>query len=161
VAHVVLADLPRNLYWFGPIDPAILLLVLKACPAVEVYFVNPWPDGVSDQLAVNPGELSRFIEVRCRFQGWARIVQGDPSTALERIDASRIGDSPIELAWIGAGTPPEVVRRVALRLAPGGVMLGSIEESGTLTLDRLRDLTPGCLTQPLGSSGLASSTRPV
>src|SRR5205085_2071867 len=64
LAHIVLADLPTNLYWFGPISPALLLVVLKACPAAEVYFVNPWPEGVAEGVVCDPEELSRFLEAR-------------------------------------------------------------------------------------------------
>lgn len=157
VAHVVLADLPRNLYWFGPINPAVLLTVLKACPAAEVFFANPWPEGVSDGLAFQPAELARFIEVRCRFRGWARIVQGAPSTVLERIGQSSLGQSPIELAWIGSGTPLSLMRELAERLAPGGVALCPAD--GDVTLERLQEVTPGCVTQRLGGTGVIAVTR--
>ena len=156
VAHIVRTDLPRTLYWFGAINPAVLMTMLRACPAIEAFFVNPWPEGVSDTLAVHPGELSKFLEVRGRFKGWARIVQGAPATVLDRIDRSSVGESPIELAWFERGTAPELVHAVISRLAPGGVALCAVESA----LDILPQASPGCVTQVLGQSGLAAATRP-
>lgn len=159
VANVVLKDLPRNLYWFGPVNPAVLLIVLKACPAAELFLANPWPEGVSDRLMVHPGEMARFLGVRCRFRGWARIVQGEPGTALERISRSSVGESPVELAWIGPGTPLDLVRELVGRLAPGGVALCPIEGDRVTALERLREGTPGCVAQLLGTTGLVAATR--
>jgi hypothetical protein len=159
VAHVVLKDLPRNLYWFGAVNPAVLLTMLRACPAAELFLANPWPGGISDRLMVHPGELARFLDVRCRFRGWARIVQGVPATALERIRRSSIGESPVELAWIGPGTPLDLVRELVGRLAPGGVALCPIDGDRVTALERLREATPGCVVQLLGWTGLAAATR--
>lgn len=159
VAQIARADLPRNLYWFGAINPAVLMTILRVCPAAEVFFANPWPEGVSDGLALHPGELAKFLEVRGRFTGWARIVQGAPATVLDRIDRSSVGESPIEMAWFEWGTSLDLVRAVSNRLAPGGVALCPFEGDHTTALDLLKQATPGCVTQTLGNSGLITATR--
>ena len=74
--------------------------MLKACPAIELFLVNPWPEGVSDQLAVHPGELARFLE-SLPLQRLGAHRTGSTGTPLERIGRSSIGESPVELAWIG------------------------------------------------------------
>ena len=160
VAQIARTDLPRNLYWFGAINPAVLMTILRACPAAEVFFANPWPEGVSDGLAVHPGEFAKFLEVRARFKGWARIVQGAPATVLDRIERSSVGESPMELAWCEWGTSLDLVRAVTTRLAPGGVALCPIEGDCATALDILKQATPGCVTQVLGNSGLVTATRP-
>jgi hypothetical protein len=160
VAQIARTDLPRNLYWFGAINPAVLMTILRACPACEVFFANPWPDGVSDALALHPGEFAKFLEVRARFKGWARIVQGAPATVLDRIEHSSVGTSPIELAWFESGTSLDLVRAVADRLAPGGVALCPIEGDRATALERLTRAAPGCVTQVVGNSGLVAATRP-
>jgi hypothetical protein len=157
VAQIARTDVPRTLYWFGAINPAVLMTILRACPAIEAFFVNPWPEGVSDGLALHPGEFAKFLEVRGRFKGWARIVQGVPATVLDRIDRSSVGESPIELAWFERGTSPELVRAVASRLVPGGVALYPMESDDARTLDMLKRATPGCVTQVLGNSGLVAA----
>ncbi|MEP7305692.1 MAG: hypothetical protein ABJA98_09255 [Acidobacteriota bacterium] len=161
VASIVLRDLPRSFYSFGSPSPGVLLTVLKACPAAELFLVNPWPEGVSDRLLVHPGELARFLEVRCHFRGWARIVQGSPATALERISRSGVGEPLIELAWIGLDTPLDRVRALVDYLAPGGVALCPVEGDPAAALERVRELAPGCVTQLLGRSGLVAFTRPL
>jgi hypothetical protein len=88
-------------------------------------------------------------------------VQGDPATALERIGRSSIDDSPVELAWIDPGTPLDLVRELASRLAPGGVALCPVGEDRAASVECLRAVTPGCVTQVLGSSGLVAATRPL
>jgi hypothetical protein len=161
VAQVVRTDLPRNIYWFGAIDPPVLMTMLRACPAAEVFFVNPWPEGVSDGLTMHPGEFSRFLEVRGRFKGWARILQGSSDTALDRIDRSGVGESPVELAWFAWGTSLDVVREVIRRLAPGGVAFCPFEGDDALAMDALQPVTRGCAVLKLGNSGLIAVTRPA
>jgi hypothetical protein len=124
-----------------------------------LFFANPWPEGISDRLALHPGELSGFIEATCRFRGWARVVQGAPATALERIGRSNAGQSPVELAWIGSETPLVLVQELADRLAPGGVALCPVDGDGATALERVRAVTPGCVTQLLGDAGLIAVTR--
>ena len=160
VAQVALTDLPRNLYWFGTVDAGVLMTLLKACPAIELFLVNPWAEGASDGLSFHPGTLAGFL-ARARFRGWSRIVQGDPRTALERIDRSSIGDAPIELAWIDPAMPNDVVRELADRLAPGGVILSPVDRDGTSAVERLRNAAPGCVTHVLEGGDLAAATRPI
>jgi hypothetical protein len=160
VAQVVLADLPRTVYWFGPISPAILLTICRASPAAELFFANPWPEGTSDTLPFHPGDLARFILARCRFKGWARIVQGDPATVLERIGRSSIGQAPLELAWMGFETSPVgLVRALVDRLAPGGVVLSLTDGDSAAAIERMRAATPGCVTHLLGTTGIVATTR--
>jgi len=80
-------------------------------------------------------------------------------TALERIGRSSVGEAPVELAWIGPGTPLDLVRELANRLAPGGVALCAVEGDRAAALERLRAVTPGCVTQLLGTTGLVAATR--
>jgi hypothetical protein len=160
VAQVVRTDLPRNIYWFGAIEPPVLMTMLRACPAAEVFFANPWPEGVSDGLAMHPGEFSKFLEVRGRFKGWARILQGDPDTVLDRIDRSRVGESPIELAWFACGTSPGLMRAVIERLAPGGVAFCPFEGEDAVAMQTRQRVTRGCVATTLGDSGLMAVTRP-
>lgn len=159
VAHVVLTDRPRNVYWFGPITPPILLTIIRAVPAAELFFANPWPEGTSDGFAFHPGELARFMSARGRFSGWARIVQGEPATALERIGRSSIGQSLVEFAWIGSGTPRCLVQELAAVLAPGGVMLSLVDGEHAPAVERMRRATPGCVIQLLGGTRILAATR--
>jgi hypothetical protein len=158
VAQIVLADLPRTIYWFGSVSPAVLLTMLKACPGAELFLVNPWPGGISDGIACNPGALSGFIEANCAFRGWARIVQGNPLTALERIDRSSTGRAPIELAWVAGDAPLGVIGDITDRLAPGGVALLPVGSS-SISAEDIQGAARDCVTQALGSTGLIAITR--
>jgi hypothetical protein len=161
IAAMVLAERPRNIYWFGPIDRSVMRTMLRACPAAELFLVNPWPEGAADALPLHPGHLAEFLGFACRFAGWARIVQGDPVSAMERIHASSMGDVSIELAWIGPGTPLAVVRDVAAALAPGGMVLTVEAGHGAATLERVRDAAAGCVTHALDGTGLIAATRTI
>jgi hypothetical protein len=160
VAQIALTDRPRSVYWFGTIDPAVLLTILRASPAAELMLINPWPEGPTDDLAFHPGQFAGFLGARCRFSGWARIVQGDPASALVRIDKSRVGESAVELAWIQPDTPPALVRQLAGWLAPGGVILSVDEAERDAAVERLRDAT-GCVTRTLTGTGLIAATSAI
>jgi len=86
-------------------------------------------------------------------------VQGEPATALERMDHSRVGESAIDLAWIAPGTSLDLVRELVHRLAPGGVVVCPVDDDVATALERLRAVTPGCVTQRLGTTGLIVATR--
>jgi hypothetical protein len=162
VAHIALADRPRNVYWFGQINAPVLRTILRAAPAAEMFLVNPWPDGASDALLLHPGKLAAFLGAGCRFSGWSRIVQGDPRSALDRIDRSSTGPGPVELAWIDPAMPIEIVRAVSERLAPGGVLLYRCDRNdATMTLARIRGAAPGCVAQVLGGADLVAATRVI
>jgi hypothetical protein len=160
-AQIALADRPLHVYWFGPICPPVLQPILKASPAAELFLINPWPEGASDRLPFHPGTLASFLGASCRFSGWARVVQGDPQTALDRIDASTIGGRPVELAWVSPQTPTAVVRRLAERLAPGGVMLSAVEADPESERQQRQEQTPTCVTRMAGDGALLVTTRPT
>lgn len=159
VAQIAQADLPRTLYWFGAIDPPILMTLCRICPGVELFLANPWPEGTSDHLPFNPGELSGFLQHRAHFRGWARILQGDPDTVLHRLDASTPNAAMVELAWVGPGTPNSLVEELAHRLAPGGVILTPTTAAGDDGLRQRQKATPGCVTQTLDGAALMVTVR--
>jgi hypothetical protein len=156
VADLVLRDRPMSVYWFGSLKPALFVTILKACPAAELFVVNPWPEGPSDDLGFHPGEFAGFLEARCGFRGWSRLVQGDPLTAVERIAHSHPGTTRIELAWIGPEIPDDVIGHIVERLAPGGILLTPAD---TRDADCVGRLAPACTTQLLGNTGLVAATR--
>ena len=102
-------------------------------------------------------QLSGLL-ARRRFKGWARIVQGDMSSALDRIDRSTAVNPPVELAWFGAGAPLDVVRGLTGRLAPGGVALCRAEDTPD-EVKRLNEVARGCVLQKLGRTNLIAVTR--
>jgi hypothetical protein len=158
VAQVALADRPRSICWYGDIEPAVLQTMIAASPGAELFFINPWPEGPSDRLPFHPASLSGHVH-GWGFQGWARVVQGDPATALQRLAASSIGDPQIELGWAAAEAPDAIIRGIASRLAPGGVLLLLAPQGHPAVVARVRELTPGCETRVLGTSGLMAATR--
>ena len=150
------ADLPRTLYWFGDVDPGALLILLRICPAAELFMVNPWPEGVTDAHPMNPATFAHFMGSRCQFRGWSRIVTGPLSTALARIDQSSLGHGPIELAWLGSVGDVDVLSAVAEHLAPGGVMIFAGSDDEERHLESLADV--GHICRPVGT-GLTVLTR--
>lgn len=157
IARIVRTDRPRNLYWFGTIEPPVLETIVDNAPAAEVYLINPWPEGASDGLPLHPGLLAALL-ARRRFKGWARIVQGDMSSALDRIERSTVGNPPVELAWLGAGASPDVIRDLIVRLAPGGVALCRAS-ADPHELTRLNAIARQCVVQRLGRTHMIAVTR--
>jgi hypothetical protein len=164
VSQLALTEHPRTLYWFGAIEPGVLFTIIKACPAIELFLINPWPPGVSDGLPLHPGALAGLLG-RARFKGWSRIVQGDPATALERIDRSSLwlppssgrdaDRAPIELAWLASEAPATLLSDVVARLAPGGVVLLAREALAGAAPDALA----ACHRRVLDDAGLVALTR--
>ena len=158
VAQVTLADRPVGVFWFGPLVPAVLETMIQASPGCELLLVNPWPEGASCDLPFHPGHLSGHIQ-RWGFKGWARIVQGDPQTALTRLAQSRNGDTPMELVWLDPATPESVWPQIAAQLAPGGVVLVPAADSVDVA-DRLGRAMPSCVIRVAGAANLVIATRP-
>ena len=159
VAQIALADRPTSVWWFGGIIPPVLMTILKATPAAELLLINPWPAGTSDHLPVHPGTLGSVLGASSRFSGWARIVQGDPATAVERITTSAMTPRAPELVWIGTETPAVTIAQAARVLAPGGVLLAPAHSQSSRTFEALAgDLSlPALRLKPIG--GLVAATR--
>jgi hypothetical protein len=158
VADIVLTDRPLNAYFFG-LNPPVLTAVLRSCPAAETFFIHPWPEGATDHLGFHPGTFSGFLETRCAFRGWSRIVQGPPLTALERIAASTPGTGAIEFAWTETAVQDDILRQLDVRLAPGGVTLMPTGADAAAARRRVAAAMPNCIVQTLGTTGVLAATR--
>jgi len=97
--------------------------VTAACPSVEIYKTGHW-EGI--QPDDSPGDFVAMLDA-FQFRGYVRFVNGDISTAIQRLKGSFVGHFGFDLMLVGGKMVDEVaedqVCNLISYLSPGGALI--------------------------------------
>ena len=100
-------------------------VVAVACPHIEMYVIDRWE-------GENPSYSPRYLKYLRRdtlFSGYVRYINGDVTTALDRLKASFIGEFKLDLIYIKGDALGNdaiyYIQRFLEHLTPGGALVFS------------------------------------
>jgi hypothetical protein len=120
---------PRRYVEFGVPNGCNSCIVASASPAVEVYLVDSWEGprtGISRQDKSDPVYLSLML-YEAGLRGYLQFVNGEITTAVERLKKSFVGPFGFDLALVRAEAFGETALQQTSDLtnymAPGGILV--------------------------------------
>jgi len=126
---------PRNYLEFGIRYGYAAAVVASACPGVEIYGLDSWQP-VNNQ-PVPPPYYATGILQRVGYQGYTRLVTGEPSGAFRRLKNSFIGTFLFDLvlfrADIFGAAFLEQLNEIVPHLSPGGALVFASSSDAVLT----------------------------
>lgn len=116
---------PKSCLEFGSDESYSVIPAAIVNPAIEIYYVDRF---VGLGISKGPCELDGHLRL-VEHQGYGRFINGDPSTALDRLNDSFIGDCSLDLIVVRGDIFEKDaishVEKLAGHLAYGGALIYS------------------------------------
>ena len=117
---------PRTFLEFGIKRTFAAVIVVAACPSVEIYVIDPCQVSDRGQTIPQPYFMSLML-YSVNFRGYARLINGDRSTGFRRLKNSSIGQLSFDLVLIrgdivGVDTTQQL-NDIIPYLAPEGMLV--------------------------------------
>jgi hypothetical protein len=117
---------PRTYLEFGIQDTHAAIVVGAACPGVEIYGIGSWQ--ASDRSGpVGPPDYVTGMLRHVGYQGYTRLVTGEPCTAFRRLRDSFVGCLSLDLALVrGDMFGADLIQQLSdliQHLSPGGMLV--------------------------------------
>lgn len=120
---------PRRYVEFCVLNGCNAGIVVSASPAVEVYLVDRWEGprtGISRQDKSDPVYLTLLL-YEAGLRGYLQFINGEITTAIERLKKSFMGPFGFDLAMVRAEafgtTASQQISDLANYMAPGGALV--------------------------------------
>ena len=145
-AWYCLSHHPRRYAEYGIDRSEATAVVASACPAAEIYGISPWDD-LPGSRAPSPTVQSGHIHA-LGYRGYMRMLTGDPTTALRRLQESLLQPVSFDLvlarAHVLGAAAGEQLAAIAQHLSAGGaiVFLGLSAAGASSAWDALQTRVP-------------------
>lgn len=116
---------PRNYLEVGIRRGYAAAIVAAGCPAVEVYGIDKFEGVIVDHTAIH--YVARMLRTSIGHRAYARFINGNIETALDRLKASFVGPFLLDLALVRGDHLGEHLREqvadLLAHITPGGALV--------------------------------------